>query len=699
MSADTHRRFRPLPAYRLLLAAGCALFAATGPARAEGTATAAATATATAREVVATETPAKDAVRPARPTESGDLEARLAETERLGWRSPQQALKGVQALRAAPLTPFGQLRLGVVEVQALAMLYRLPEASAAVDALLPDVRKSGDGTLLARLLLNKALILLESLSDTEGIAHGEAALRLADASGDPELRVDALVLLADAHSRRPDFERAYAYLEQAEQIAQSAGRPGTEGMVAYAAARLAHAIDDRASAQAAFQRAGQAFRVDGADLAAADASRQEASLLIQAQKATEALPPLRQALLAYELLDDEFGIAATQDLLAEGLAAAGDVEGALAASRISIDIGRRNGSPVLLSQALLTRVLVLAKHRNGQGALPLLEEARPLLGKSPNLLDEIRYQSATAAAYAALGRYREANAALTVQLELRSKLEAQRLSRQLAAQRGRLESQRMRADLDRAQREAEEQRIELARAQRAARVQTLLTLLAVIGVAVAVYALVRSVRRGRRNVALARTDYLTGIQNRRRITELGQALLAHCRERGEPISVLMLDLDHFKSINDDHGHQAGDRALQSVSAELKRHLRAGDELGRYGGEEFAVVLPATALDRAEAIGERLRAAIAALATADVGLDRPLTVSIGIAGGDRPASDFNTLLQQADEALYAAKQAGRNRVQRHDTLPPPSAHASTVARTPHAPTTPALTLVQPHRQAE
>ena len=116
-----------------------------------------------------------------------------------------------------------------------------------------------------------------------------------------------------------------------------------------------------------------------------------------------------------------------------------------------------------------------------------------------------------------------------------------------------------------------------------------------------------------------------------------------------------------------------------MADELKRHLRRGDELGRYGGEEFAVLLPGASVERALAIAERLRAAVAAIAPEPLGLDRALTVSVGLACA-RGEIDFGELVARADRALYAAKEAGRNRVALAADAPAPAAPGVTAAVT-------------------
>ena len=160
---------------------------------------------------------------------------------------------------------------------------------------------------------------------------------------------------------------------------------------------------------------------------------------------------------------------------------------------------------------------------------------------------------------------------------------------------------------------------------------------------------------------LAATDPLTGVWNRRMLEQLVTQQLADARRHLRPVSALLIDADHFKLINDGFGHDAGDVALKALAADVRRHLRPGDLIGRLGGEEFLVVLAGTGPDEAVAVAERLRASIAAL-TVDVQDVRvKLSISIGVATLADTSNDFGALVRRADEAMYEAKRAGRNRV--------------------------------------
>ena len=161
----------------------------------------------------------------------------------------------------------------------------------------------------------------------------------------------------------------------------------------------------------------------------------------------------------------------------------------------------------------------------------------------------------------------------------------------------------------------------------------------------------------------ATTDPRTGLANSRAFDEALEAALAK-RTGSQTVSVLMLDIDHFKRFNDRHGHPAGDEALRAFAAVLRACMRDGDLAARYGGEEFAVMLPGADEGIVPAIAERIRARIeATIISLSAGVTDHITVSIGIASAPEHGVDRVTLLRLADEALYRAKDNGRNQVVR------------------------------------
>ncbi len=158
----------------------------------------------------------------------------------------------------------------------------------------------------------------------------------------------------------------------------------------------------------------------------------------------------------------------------------------------------------------------------------------------------------------------------------------------------------------------------------------------------------------------ARTDMLTGLPNRRHFMELATSECERANRYGGPLSLMMIDLDGFKNINDTHGHQAGDRALVAFAEVCRKSVRINDIPGRIGGEEFAVILPETDENRAFEVAERLRRALAAtIVKAGTGGGFGFTASIGVAAR-ADDSELDRLISEADRALYAAKSSGRNR---------------------------------------
>lgn len=160
---------------------------------------------------------------------------------------------------------------------------------------------------------------------------------------------------------------------------------------------------------------------------------------------------------------------------------------------------------------------------------------------------------------------------------------------------------------------------------------------------------------------LARTDVLTGLNNRRSFFEMGEIILKNTKRQGHSLSVVMLDIDNFKSINDTYGHAKGDAVLKAMAKTLSQGVRDSDFTARVGGEEFAVILQETNLTSAQELIERLRAAIQLTNIHIENQDINVTASFGIAQFEAENEDFDKLLSRADIALYQAKKGGRNQV--------------------------------------
>jgi diguanylate cyclase len=187
-------------------------------------------------------------------------------------------------------------------------------------------------------------------------------------------------------------------------------------------------------------------------------------------------------------------------------------------------------------------------------------------------------------------------------------------------------------------------------------------------VGLATYRLSRSIREQNRSLAeRSRIDGLSGLLNRGHWEEVvANEFQRFCRT-GHPVSLLMLDIDHFKEINDRHGHPAGDQVIRNVATLVRETLRGPDTVGRYGGEEFGIVLPDTGSEGAFVIAERIRERIESTTLVREG-DIRGTVSIGIAEATVDLSDVGEWIVRADRALYRAKALGRNRTVRADASP-------------------------------
>lgn len=295
-------------------------------------------------------------------------------------------------------------------------------------------------------------------------------------------------------------------------------------------------------------------------------------------------------------------------------------------------------------------------------AIDEFDQAEQLLQKSGNLRYLAELLDARSHSYQALGRLDMEVVDLRRLVKVREALDRKAHSDNATL---------MNYQFQTAQREQENRRLAADRAlkeqqlkslERVRHWQRLALVLGGVLILLLVWLAIRQFRRSRKLHRLAMTDPLTGIANRRHIEELARNTLAHASAQGESLCVLVLDVDHFKAVNDAFGHAVGDQVLVRVAQACKQALRRFDLLGRLGGEEFLIILPDTPLEVAKDIAERLRRKIESLQLGNLAPGLQITASVGAAEVDHESDDLPELVRRADAAMYRAKDAGRNRVE-------------------------------------
>ncbi len=367
----------------------------------------------------------------------------------------------------------------------------------------------------------------------------------------------------------------------------------------------------------------------------------------------QALARYAEAARFADRVADSQGLVKAEYGTAESLLALGRAEEALRHLERALAGLHDNPDPVQNSSALLLRAEILVVLDRPREALEQLAPMDAPLRERPNPARRSKLLRVQADAYARLGRWHEAWQALSDWARVEQALQAARYSKDSA--RLRLQFNRERDDREMSHLRRLNDQGEHLRMLQAVALGLAGVLLALLA-ALAVYRR----RREREAQALAATDELTGLPNRRALLAFAEAAAREAQRRQEPLALLMIDVDHFKRINDEYGHAVGDEVLRHLARVLGTALRHGDRLGRLGGEEFAAVLPGAARAQAGGIAERMRVASAAAALAVPSGVVRFTVSIGVAelAAGEPLSQA---LQRADAALYAAKQSGRNAV--------------------------------------
>ncbi len=535
-----------------------------------------------------------------------------------------------------------------------------------------------------------------------GLEYSDTALKLARDARDPASEARAILcrtnyiqLTSGTQRGLPEVEKAIALLQEGQEPQLLAEALEMRGDLLSLLGEQAKAMLDFQRARAAYRQAGIDREVEPLMLSMAVAYRrmgdsEQAERLIRAAlqrmqdrndwegvatyliqlgflqgesgSQDKAFATFREAERVARQHGDAYNRNAAMLGLAEAQIALGDPDGALAMlaqARAGFAADRDTSNDDML---LMLTGQALARQGQHTAALERYRQALPLIERNGNDRYLAMLYKAQAASQEALGWTASAlsdykrYADLQLKLQGKMRLEQGRmLEYEYEIRRRDFENRQLRAEADSKQQE-------VATLEAVRRWQSLAIVLAALFVALLSSLAWRQWRKSRHLRDLTLLDPLTGIANRPGIErEAARALDASARN-GTPLSLLMLDLDHFKSINDRYGHAAGDKVLRATAAVWQAQLRGRDPLGRIGGEEFVVVCPDTTLEQALLVAGRLREAAHGLRFDDIDPALAVSVSIGAAQARKSGDSCDALIDRADAALYRAKQQGRDRVE-------------------------------------
>lgn len=587
------------------------------------------------------------------------LSARLQAARELAARHPRQAIRELQSLRRDAMAVDAlSIRLGADEIECRA-LTDLDQAEALRVADAGVSAAGGDPPAAARLgwlrlRACRAGVLLDRGEAERGTAELDDILARTPSTADTAARAMALLERGLYRSRKGDLLPGQDDLITACRLLRSAGTVADQDLCTFhlsshyrrmgdldEALKLLNTLHERA------QRSGALY----------DDSIYLYSMAFALQMKgqwPQALARYRDALVLNEQFEDAHGIAFAEHGMARSLVELKRPQDAIAHARRALQMVDWSEDPREHSVRTITLAEALTAAGKPGEARQLLDGLEARVRSAGHASTLARWLVARARALGQLAQWRESQANLLEAREIEHTLHAQQLSEHSARLRMQFNRARDEEEMD-ALRRLNEQ------GQRLRETQALALALFVILLVGALIQVGRKMRQTRELKRLAMTDELTGLPNRRAMFEFGNESLSRSAASAAPLSVLMIDVDHFKRINDTHGHAVGDQVLQRLARSLVSVIRDGDRLGRVGGEEFMAVLPGVSSDEAGRIAERMRQA--ALSESASGRDDEavrFSVSIGVAG-TAGVTALDTLLSRADEALYRAKAGGRNRV--------------------------------------
>ena len=587
--------------------------------------------------------------------------SRLRTLEPLVWSDPWMARARLRSL--PPFAADIEAARCLLLAQALLYLYLDEEFAAAVDAGLAALDTDSSP------ILRYQLAILDGIRTAREGGFVDAATRLADsaeaarAEGLAAIALFATAELAYAHAHAGDYERALVVLQDAAREALLAEDPFLTARVDETYGVIYTYLDEFDRAVAYSQRSLAGYEALGYPVYVAEAVYGLATAYRYAGEREAAIEAFRRYQDIMVSHDDGggtfsalYGLGMTQAELGDCATALPLIEEALSA----------DGPPDYDAELLKRAAVCHARDGDAAAARAALLRARSIIENMPTLAGTrwaIDLDKADSDVNAALGDYEQAYRALSRYHEAQLALQRENASEQRQNQRTAMENARQALQIELLQEQARVRSLEVDQQQREQRNERTGFLLLIVGLALVAVIVLWRLRDLRRFRELSNRDGLTAVANRRFIFEQLKAQLAGLAPGRGGVSIMLIDVDDFKAINDRHGHPAGDRVLQATADALSEILRPGDRIARVGGEEFMLLLPRTDQDGAARVADRARETLEALrVTAGGGRDIAITASIGVATTSPGQATVDALYAAADEALYAAKARGKNRVE-------------------------------------
>jgi diguanylate cyclase (GGDEF)-like protein len=535
------------------------------------------------------------------------------------------------------------------------------QALAYSDAALVRARDARDLASEARAILCRANYIMLASGSQRGMPDVEKAIALLRDTQEQQLLAEALETRGDLHSLLGEQAKAMLDFQQARAAYRGSGIDHEVEPLMLSIAVAYRRMGDWPQARRHFTAAVARMQDKGDWESVATNLIQLGFLHGESGAPEKALASFREAETVAVAHKDAYSANAARLGIAESQISLGQPDAALATLQLARAGFAADHDASSDDMLLMLTGQALARQGQHAEALARYRQALPLIEKDGNERYLAMLYKAQAASREALGEAAGALADYKRYNDLQSRLQGK-----MRLEQGRLleyEYEIRRRDFEnrqlRAQAAAKQQ--EVAGLETVRRWQSLAIALAVLLACLLASLALRHWRTSRRLTDLSLLDALTGIANRPGIEREAARALEVATRDGSPLSLLMLDLDHFKAINDRYGHAAGDKVLRAIAASWQAQLRGRDPIGRVGGEEFVVVCPGTALAQALAVAERLREAATALRFDDIDPALRVSVSIGAAQARRVGDSCDALIDRADAALYRAKQQGRDRV--------------------------------------